>query len=116
MGEGDTGPNTGGMGAYAPARVLTPALLCQCEEIVRVRPSYPFKTSDLHLIFNFVLFGYQKSIRGMALEGASYKGVLYTGFMITSRGPYVLEYNARFGDPETQVMRYLYIIKIISQN
>lgn len=76
----DEGPNTGGMGAYAPAPVLTPALKTACLDII------------------------QRSVRGMAAENLPYKGVLYTGFMLTKKGPYVLEYNCRFGDPETQVL------------
>lgn len=78
--DNDEGPNTGGMGAYAPAPVLTPALSATCLDII------------------------QRSVRGLAAEGLPYKGVLYTGFMLTKKGPYVLEYNCRFGDPETQVL------------
>lgn len=78
--DGDEGPNTGGMGAYAPAPLATPELLAQCAAVLRA------------------------TVRGMALEGAPYKGVLYAGFMITKEGPSVLEYNCRFGDPETQVL------------
>lgn len=80
MFDNDEGPNTGGMGAYAPAPVLTPGLKAICLDII------------------------QRSVSGMAAEGLPYKGVLYTGFMLTKRGPYVLEYNCRFGDPETQVL------------
>lgn len=78
---GDQGPNTGGMGAYSPAPVATPAL---CQEIV-----------------DTVL---EPTVRAMVLEGCPFKGVLYAGLMITKDGPRVLEFNARFGDPETQVV------------
>ena len=77
----DTGPNTGGMGAYSPAPVVTPGLMKKVqEEILRT------------------------SIDAMAKEGCYYKGVLYVGLMITKDGPKVLEYNCRFGDPETQAV------------
>jgi phosphoribosylamine--glycine ligase len=79
--EGDTGPNTGGMGAYAPAPVVPKEAL---PEITRT-----------------VL---QPCIDGMAREGTLYKGVLYAGLMITAQGPKVIEFNCRFGDPETQVV------------
>uniref|UniRef100_A0A1I7SM67 Phosphoribosylformylglycinamidine cyclo-ligase n=1 Tax=Bursaphelenchus xylophilus TaxID=6326 RepID=A0A1I7SM67_BURXY len=79
VGEGDTGPNTGGMGAIAP--LLLPL---DIEE----------KIEDI----------ITKTINGMAKDGRTYKGVLYAGLMITSTGPKVLEYNCRFGDPETQVL------------
>lgn len=82
LGEGDTGPNTGGMGAYCPVGIASPALL----ERVRVE------------IFEPVL-------REVAAQGAPYEGVLYAGLMILPDGaPSVLEFNARFGDPETQVL------------
>ena len=80
VGEGDTGPNTGGMGAYSPAPVVTPEMH---ERILRevIEPT----------------------VRGMAAEGRPYVGFLYAGLMITPEGvPRVLEYNVRFGDPETQ--------------
>ncbi len=80
-GEGDTGPNTGGMGAYAPAPVVTPALM----EQVRSQIAAPM-------------------IAGMAANGMAYRGVLYIGLMITDAGPKVVEFNARFGDPECQVL------------
>ncbi len=81
VGEGDTGPNTGGMGAYSPAPVLTPALQAQVmREIV------------------------EPTVRTMAAEGMPYSGVLYAGLMLTSQGPQLIEYNARFGDPECQVL------------
>ncbi|MDW7650408.1 MAG: phosphoribosylamine--glycine ligase [Bacillota bacterium] len=79
--DGDAGPNTGGMGAYSPAPVLTPALLAQVEEQI-LRPT----------------------IAGLRSEGIVYKGVLYAGLMITADGPKVLEYNVRFGDPECQAV------------
>jgi phosphoribosylamine--glycine ligase len=80
VGEGDTGPNTGGMGAYSPAPVVTPAIH---DRILRevIEPT----------------------VRGMAAEGHSYTGFLYAGLMIATDGsPKVIEYNVRFGDPETQ--------------
>lgn len=79
--DGDEGPNTGGMGAYSPAPVVTPELLEEVERTI-LRPC----------------------IRGMAEEGAPFEGVLYAGLMITDRGPKVIEFNCRFGDPETQVV------------
>lgn len=79
--DGDTGPNTGGMGAYSPAPVVTPVLL---EEIQ-------------HRIL-------QPCVDGLAAEGTPYVGVLYAGLMITAKGPEVVEFNCRFGDPETQVV------------
>ncbi len=79
-GEGDTGPNTGGMGAYSPAPVVTPAIHARILEDV-IMPT----------------------VRGMAIEGHPYTGFLYAGLMIDNEGtPRVLEYNCRFGDPETQ--------------
>jgi phosphoribosylamine--glycine ligase len=81
VGEGDTGPNTGGMGAYSPAPVLTPALQARVmREII------------------------QPTVRTMATAGMPYSGVLYAGLMLTADGPKLIEYNARFGDPETQVL------------
>lgn len=79
--DNDEGPNTGGMGAYAPAPVLTPALR---EETI--------KTILTPLV------------AGLANEGITYKGCLYAGLMITKEGPRVVEFNARFGDPETQAV------------
>ncbi|MFH1775960.1 MAG: phosphoribosylamine--glycine ligase [Candidatus Omnitrophota bacterium] len=76
----DQGPNTGGMGAYSPAPIVTKELLVQIEQEI-IRPT----------------------IAGMAKEGIPYHGVLYTGLMLTDYGPKVLEFNVRFGDPETQV-------------
>ncbi|HET7103381.1 MAG TPA: phosphoribosylamine--glycine ligase [Terracidiphilus sp.] len=81
IGEGDTGPNTGGMGVYSTDSILEPGMT---EWI-------------LHHIA-------EPTVRGMAEEGAPFKGVLYVGLMMTARGPEVLEYNARFGDPETQAI------------
>jgi phosphoribosylamine--glycine ligase len=81
IGEGDTGPNTGGMGVYSTDSILEPGMT----EWV------------LHHIA-------QPTVRAMAEEGTPFKGVLYVGLMMTARGPEVLEYNARFGDPETQAI------------
>ena len=81
VGEGDTGPNTGGMGAYSPARVLTPALEAQAmREII------------------------EPTVATMAKDGMPFSGVLYAGLMLTKQGPKLIEYNARFGDPECQVL------------
>ncbi|MDF7777872.1 phosphoribosylamine--glycine ligase [Sphingomonas sp. AOB5] len=81
VGEGDTGPNTGGMGAYSPAPVLTAALEQQAiDEIVR------------------------PTVEALARQGHPYSGVLYAGLMLTADGPKLIEYNARFGDPECQVL------------
>ncbi len=79
--EGDKGPNTGGMGAYAPAPVIDQKLL----EIISQKILLP-------------------TIRGMKEEGRPYRGVLYAGLMITTTGPKILEYNCRFGDPEIQAI------------
>ncbi|MEL6919725.1 MAG: phosphoribosylamine--glycine ligase [Pseudomonadota bacterium] len=81
VGEGDTGPNTGGMGAYSPAPIFTPAM---CAEVMAkiIEPT----------------------MRAMAEMGAPFKGVLYAGLMITDDGPQLIEYNVRFGDPECQVL------------
>src|SRR3989338_6932855 len=79
--DGEKGPNTGGMGAYAPAPVIDPSMAAQVMEQV-IMPT----------------------IRAMASEGLAFKGVLYAGLMLTSDGPKVLEYNARFGDPEIQAI------------
>lgn len=81
IGEGDTGPNTGGMGVYSTSQMLEPTMT---EWI-------------LHHIA-------EPTIRGMAEENVPFSGVLYCGLMMTARGPQVLEYNARFGDPETQAI------------
>ncbi|HWA09363.1 MAG TPA: phosphoribosylamine--glycine ligase [Opitutaceae bacterium] len=81
VGDGDTGPNTGGMGAYSPAEVVTPELLDRIEREI-VRPS----------------------VAAIADEGIDFRGTLFIGLMLTPAGPSVIEYNARFGDPETQVV------------
>ncbi|HVJ03208.1 MAG TPA: phosphoribosylamine--glycine ligase [Sphingomonas sp.] len=81
VGDGDTGPNTGGMGAYSPARVLTPALEAEAIETI-IRPT----------------------VEALARAGTPYSGVLYAGLMLTHAGPKLIEYNARFGDPECQVL------------
>ena len=81
VGDGDTGPNTGGMGAYSPARVLTPDLRAQVMQRI-VAPT----------------------VKTLAEEGTPYSGVLYAGLMLTDEGPKLVEYNCRFGDPECQVL------------
>lgn len=81
VGEGDAGLNTGGMGAYAPTRLVTPEMLAQYEESI-VRPT----------------------LAGLKAEGIEFRGTLYVGLMLTPNGPKVLEFNVRFGDPETQVI------------
>ncbi|ANY19073.1 Phosphoribosylamine--glycine ligase [Tsuneonella dongtanensis] len=81
VGEGDTGPNTGGMGAYSPARVLTPLLRGEVIERI-IAPT----------------------VRALADDGTPYSGVLFAGLMLTSEGPKLIEYNCRFGDPECQVL------------
>ena len=81
VGEGDTGPNTGGMGTYSPAPILNKDLT---QEIMQ----------------KFII----PTVDGMKKEGHIYRGVLYAGLMITENGPKLIEYNARFGDPETQVL------------
>lgn len=92
--DGGRGPNTGGMGAYSPLPWLAPETLAQIERSV-IAPA----------------------VRGLAAEGIDYRGVLYAGLMLTEDGPYVLEFNCRFGDPEAQAVlprlqgdagRYLY--------
>ena len=81
VGDGDTGPNTGGMGAYSPAPVMTPDIVERTmKEIV------------------------EPTMRGMAELGAPFSGVLFAGLMITPTGPKLIEYNTRFGDPECQVL------------
>src|SRR5205085_2633618 len=81
VGEGDTGPNTGGMGAYSPAPVMTPDMIERAtKEII------------------------EPTLRGMAELGAPFSGVLFAGLMITASGPQLIEYNVRFGDPECQVL------------
>ncbi|MFO0992012.1 MAG: phosphoribosylamine--glycine ligase [Hyphomicrobiales bacterium] len=81
VGEKDTGPNTGGMGAYSPAPVMT-AELCQIAFDAIIAPT----------------------VKALASMGAPYVGVLYAGLMLTKSGPKLIEYNVRFGDPETQVL------------
>jgi phosphoribosylamine--glycine ligase len=81
VGEGETGPNTGGMGAYSPARVLTPAL--EAEVMARI---------------------VEPTLGAMRAMGAPYRGALYAGLMLTKEGPKLIEYNCRFGDPEAQVI------------
>jgi len=81
VGEGDTGPNTGGMGAYSPAPVMSDELIEQTmREII------------------------EPTMRGMREMGAPFTGVLYAGLILTAKGPELIEYNARFGDPECQVL------------
>ena len=79
VGDGDTGPNTGGMGAYSTADIVDDQM----------------RDWLVHHIA-------QPVVAGMKAEGAEFKGVLYCGLMMTARGPMVLEFNCRFGDPETQ--------------
>ena len=81
VGEGDTGPNTGGMGAYSPAPVLTPDLERRAIDDI-VRPT----------------------VAALARAGTPFSGVLYAGLMLTAEGPKLIEYNVRFGDPECQVL------------
>lgn len=85
VGDSDIGPNTGGMGAYSPARVLTPKLEREAIETI-VRPT----------------------VEALARMGAPYSGILYAGLMLTRTGPKLIEYNARFGDPECQVLMLRY--------
>jgi len=79
--DNDQGPNTGGMGAYAPAPVVTPDVERRVEEWV-----------------------FRPLLAGLRDKGIDYRGVIYAGMMLTEQGPYVLEFNCRFGDPETQVI------------
>ena len=79
--DGDRGPNTGGMGAYSPAPVVTPALMEEVRHCV---------------LDNF--------LRGIQTEKLDYRGIIYAGIMVTKNGPKVLEFNVRFGDPETQAV------------
>ena len=81
IGEGDTGPNTGGMGAYAPTKLVTEEMLIEYENSI-VRPT----------------------LAGLKADGINFRGTLYIGLMLTPNGPKVLEFNVRFGDPETQVI------------
>ena len=79
--DGDQGPNTGGMGTYSPAPILTP-ILTEAARRSLIEPT----------------------VKGVAAEGAPYRGVLYAGLMLTEAGPKLVEFNARFGDPECQVL------------
>jgi phosphoribosylamine--glycine ligase len=81
VGEGDTGPNTGGMGAYSPARLMTPEL----EQKILTRIIEP-------------------TVKAMEAEGCPFTGLLYAGLMVVNGDPYLIEYNARFGDPECQAL------------
>ena len=81
VGDGDTGPNTGGRGAYSPASIFTPELERQAMETI-VLPT----------------------VRALAQAGTPYSGILYAGLMLTAEGPKLVEYNVRFGDPECQVL------------
>ena len=81
VGDGDKGPNTGGMGAYSPAPIMTPAM-------------------EKRVMDEIVL----PTVHALKRAGAPYKGVLFAGLMITKDGPQLIEYNVRFGDPETQVL------------
>jgi phosphoribosylamine--glycine ligase len=81
VGDGDTGPNTGGMGAYSPAPAMTDALVARTMQTI-VRPT----------------------VAAMARLGTPFRGVLYAGLILTAEGPKLIEYNVRFGDPETQAM------------
>jgi phosphoribosylamine---glycine ligase len=81
VGDGDTGPNTGGMGAYSPARVLTPEL-------------------ETRVMAEII----EPTVSAMAAAAMPYNGALYAGLMLTAEGPKLIEYNCRFGDPECQVL------------
>jgi phosphoribosylamine--glycine ligase len=81
VGEGDTGPNTGGMGAYAPVSLATPELMEQVEGEILL-----------------------PTLRAMEAQGCPFRGLLYAGLMLTPQGPKVVEFNCRFGDPETQAV------------
>ncbi len=81
VGEGDAGPNTGGMGAYAPVALGTPELLTRVREEILV-----------------------PTVRALRGDGRPFRGLLYAGLMVTKDGPQVIEFNARFGDPETEVV------------
>lgn len=81
VGDGDTGPNTGGMGAYAPAPVVSEEIMSRVKREIAT-----------------------PMLKGMAKDGMPYQGVLYIGIMVTAEGPKVVEFNARFGDPECQVL------------
>jgi phosphoribosylamine--glycine ligase len=81
VGEGDTGPNTGGMGAYAPVSLATPEVVAEARSRV-----------------------FRPTLAALAADGCPFKGLLYAGLMLTDRGLRVVEFNCRFGDPETQVV------------
>ncbi len=81
VGDGDVGPNTGGMGAYSPVPAATPALVDEIMATIII-----------------------PTVSALRLRGIDYRGVLYAGLMLTSSGPKIIEYNVRFGDPETQVV------------
>ena len=81
IGDGDTGPNTGGMGTYSPAAIISPDLLLEIDRTI-----------------------IRRSVNAIADEGIDFRGTLFIGIMLTPHGPKVLEYNTRFGDPETQVV------------
>jgi phosphoribosylamine--glycine ligase len=81
VGDGDTGPNTGGMGAYAPAPVVSAVIMARVKREIA-----------------------EPMLKGMAKDGMPYQGVLYIGVMVTADGPKVVEFNARFGDPECQAL------------
>ncbi len=81
VGDGDTGPNTGGMGAYSPAPIMTPVMNKRVMDEIII-----------------------PTVRALKKAGAPFKGVLFAGLMITKEGPQLIEYNVRFGDPETQVL------------
>jgi phosphoribosylamine--glycine ligase len=81
VGDGDTGPNTGGMGAYSPAPIITPEIRAEVLSRILV-----------------------PTVQQMAADGMPYSGVLYAGLMLTDEGPKLVEYNCRFGDPECQVL------------
>jgi phosphoribosylamine--glycine ligase len=81
IGEGDTGPNTGGMGAYAPAPLLDEAGLQQVRELVL-----------------------EPTLKALQARGIRYRGVIYAGLMLTTSGPSVIEFNCRFGDPECETL------------
>ncbi|MEG0771277.1 MAG: phosphoribosylamine--glycine ligase, partial [Clostridia bacterium] len=79
--DNDEGPNTGGMGAFSPSKYYTSELAKECMDTI-----------------------YLKTLNALNSENCKFKGVIYFGLMLTAKGPYVIEYNARFGDPETQVV------------
>ena len=81
LGDGDTGPNTGGMGTIAPNPYYTPEVAKACMDLI-----------------------FLPTVQAMNQEGRPFKGCLYFGLMLTPKGPKVIEYNCRFGDPETQVV------------